>query len=992
MKKSDNFFLKFIFMAFCFYSAQALAFVDPPTFAPIAPNSAQSIVASVRSGICHGLGFEIPGGRPLRIEYSDAAIDIFSPGLVNPSGFCNLPIATNQFNITPRPAGNYQVRIWILNDLAGTTFPNTVLGSQAVLTVSQGTPSLLASVPSIGIGSAVLLIALIFAIACFGAKRFTLFSIAIVSSTGFAQSNEKTLLVLLSSAPGAPAPIALVEPINFSGGYLGVLSAGFVAENPTRAFYLLPRRATGDFNSWIQNNPNEARAKLERQVIIVYPPTANLQNALMALRNDPNVVYATQMPLVDFATPAQNQFSRQPGLISSAFSGTPNQTWITDLGFDRAWIHAGGWGLVATIDNGLNTTHPDFLAFNAAGSYTGGNFLSTYAADAGQSTSLEPPGLIIGSNADERRPVSTTFPICDPDGDGFMVPSFAGHGSHTAGLISANHANFDGIQGACKNCGIAPWRIGDDVCNTGTGTVGTGVSTFGVIASLTYTTDIGVQVTNQSFGFLPEGMLNRCAAIPNDAWCLQMTYAQQRGVLLVAASGNARTSINFPAQDPRVVAVGGLEPDLSFWNERLDLPPNLRTGECPNSVPPGQECGSNFTATSPGERRQEITMPARDVYSTAYPGATWNQFLECGDATDGNPSDGRGLCTGTSMSAPLYSGLAGLLRSINPLLLAGNPENAADAIGIRDVVVSAATVPGGAPWSPQFGYGIPDAEIAAKIMLGTVAGNTVKNRLTPLFSLYSVGATDWAYVTVPQAAVALINYTAASYAPRGTLTFGYNGFPESATAVPAIAIPLASTFVLTTEFKANVSHPNTVPLYWLDRSRSFPVGCTTGSGCNLRNRDFLLVTSVAELEIAKADGYDFRGLQGYVYDRCAPAPACVPRGAEKLYRQCKVTEDDCAIFLESERSVRESEGYVSAYPVGSNMHIGYAYPNIDSDADNLIDGLEYIIGTNPTRADSDGDGLSDAAEFPLAGVSVSDPCVGPNIQCGIDELFANGFE
>jgi hypothetical protein len=74
--------------------------------------------------------------------------------------------------------------------------------------------------------------------------------------------------------------------------------------------------------------------------------------------------------------------------------------------------------------------------------------------------------------------------------------------------------------------------------------------------------------------------------------------------------------------------------------------------------------------------------------------------------------------------------------------------------------------------------------------------------------------------------------------------------------------------------------------------------------------------------------------------------------------------------------------------------LGYAYPSVDSDSDGLVDGMEYLIGTNPLSADSDGDGQGDAIEFPQVGVSTSDPCVGPTITClvGVDEIFADGFE
>jgi hypothetical protein len=72
--------------------------------------------------------------------------------------------------------------------------------------------------------------------------------------------------------------------------------------------------------------------------------------------------------------------------------------------------------------------------------------------------------------------------------------------------------------------------------------------------------------------------------------------------------------------------------------------------------------------------------------------------------------------------------------------------------------------------------------------------------------------------------------------------------------------------------------------------------------------------------------------------------------------------------------------------------MGYAYRNVDTDSDTLIDGFERLIGTNPASIDSDGDGTADGVEYPLAGVPVSDPCAGPAITCSQEALFFDGFE
>jgi serine protease len=754
--------------------------------------------------------------------------------------------------------------------------------------------------------------------------------------------------------------------------------------------------AAGDFLARLQRQPESIEAQAERYVTADFESREARNQARILLASDPAV--ASVEPVV--VTPINEAQPAEKSIPAASPKGVSagSQDFLGVLGFDGAWLRAGGWGLVGVIDNGLDPNHPELRSFSGADSVggskvAGGNYLPYFSRNVGGR------GQPV-TDVDEIQPSvqqSINEEPCDvADGvdDGLLNFAFAGHGTHVAGLIAANSVD-GGLRGGCSRCGLVMVKRMALYCD---------FSVFAVYPSAYPNIDgeavehlykIGAQVVNMSYS----NDLSNCQTASNSRVCNAIATAYRNDILMVAAAGNKREQLKFPALDPRVVSVGGLGASNDFWDES---PGNNLS--CPYAD--GRECGSNFAPSAIfGTSRQEVAAPATAVRSTMYPGRNWNTTIGCGDAFgDGASNDGEGTCTGTSMSAPEVAALFGLLRSVNPLMRVGDPVDQTTPVtpdGIREVLTSTSSRGAtGQPESAQLGFGTPNATAAVAKILGTVRGMPVRNRVTPLFGMYSPGGGDYATVATPQIAMALHLYATNAYRSvhqagdtflQGAPVPGYPAFPNPD---PDAGVPRARALILTTEFKPTIlngAQPTPVPLVLLERKRPGPVACDLSSP--LCHGD-IVVALESQAQAAVNAGYAYGGLQGYLYPTCSPSPACIPPGTQALHVKCNTAQQDCAAFLESDRLSFEAAGYAANFLSAPSSILGYAYPVADTDVDGLADGFEYAVGTSPTDADSDDDGLSDAMEYPMTRVPASDPCAGPNLTCLLGQhfIFGNGFE
>lgn len=193
---------------------------------------------------------------------------------------------------------------------------------------------------------------------------------------------------------------------------------------------------------------------------------------------------------------------------------------------ERAWEQERGDPevIIAIIDSGVEPDHPD-LAHKLVHGY---DFVNVDPGD------YEAWELVEGE--DYRLPDNEPN---DQDG----------HGTHVAGIAAAQGFDGTGTIGVCPNCSIMPLRASAqffEVDEETQDTVRTGLFQSADVAdALRYAVEQGASVINMSFG-------GTQASVYRD----EILFAQQAGVVLVAAAGNEdEQTPTYPAFLPEVIAV-----------------------------------------------------------------------------------------------------------------------------------------------------------------------------------------------------------------------------------------------------------------------------------------------------------------------------------------------------------------------------------------------------------------------------------------------------
>ena len=198
------------------------------------------------------------------------------------------------------------------------------------------------------------------------------------------------------------------------------------------------------------------------------------------------------------------------------------------------------------------------------------------------------------------------------------------HGTHVAGIIGAERNNHKGMNGVADNVKIMMVRAvpnGDEHDKD-------------IATAIRYAVDNGARVINMSFGK---------NLSPNKAWVDDaVKYAASRNVLLVRAAGNDAADIDTTSSFPS-----------SAFLHSTDRATNWITVGA-SSDPLAEEGSRTYTAAFSNYGRKEVDVfaPGVRIYSTL-PGG--NQY---------------GNLDGTSMAAPVVTGIAALLMEYFPTLTA----------------------------------------------------------------------------------------------------------------------------------------------------------------------------------------------------------------------------------------------------------------------------------------------------------------------------------
>jgi subtilisin family serine protease len=230
-------------------------------------------------------------------------------------------------------------------------------------------------------------------------------------------------------------------------------------------------------------------------------------------------------------------------------------------------------------------------------------------------------------------------------GNNDVEGSDAMHGTHCSGIIAAIRNNGIGNNGVADNVWIMPIRAvpnGDERDKD-------------IALAIRYAVDNGAQVCNMSFG--------KAYSPHSDEVIKAIKYAEDHGVLLVHAAGNSGQDIDDQEANPNFPA-----PKFPSMSKRF-----TNWIEVGASTRYKKHLAASFS--NYGDETVDIFAPGLEIWSTV-------------------PQSEYEISQGTSMAAPMVTGLAALLKSYYPELTMFQIKDIILKSG-KDVSMKITPIPGG---------------------------------------------------------------------------------------------------------------------------------------------------------------------------------------------------------------------------------------------------------------------------------------------------------
>jgi serine protease len=352
----------------------------------------------------------------------------------------------------------------------------------------------------------------------------------------------------------------------------------------------------------------------------------DMRQALDRLSADPSVEYAVpDRRRKPHLVPSDSLFTDQWYLQAARPSAIRASTaWDTTIG------SAGT--VIAVLDTGVRFNHPDLGRAEQAGKLLAGyDFIAGESATSflvandgnGRDADASDPGDWIDS-ADQQNP---QFAGCD-------ISDSSWHGTRVAGIIGAATNNGIGMAGISWSAWILPVRVLGKC----------GGFDSDILAGMRWAA--GLSVSGVPDNPHPANIINM--SLGAEGPCSQayqdvITELAGRGVAVFVSAGNDGTFIDSPANCSGVMAVTGLRQagsKVGFSSLGLDAGIGAPAGNCVNTGV-GQPClFSIITTTDQGK-----TVPAGPTFT-----------------------DQINFNVGTSFSAPIVAGAAGLMHAVNARL------------------------------------------------------------------------------------------------------------------------------------------------------------------------------------------------------------------------------------------------------------------------------------------------------------------------------------